>query len=227
MSPTDTATSVLLLLADGRLPTGGHVHSGGVEEAVNDGRITGIDDLRRYLTGRLGTVGLVDAALAAAACRSGDAREWRVLDAEAAARSAVPALRAVARTQGRGLVRAARRMWPEVEDLEVVAVLHPGGPMWPVALGVVGRVADVGDPGVALMAVQASISGPAWAAVRLLGLDPFSVAALLAELAPAVDAVAAGNLFALTAGRAPAAGAPLTDIAAMTHAGRDDRLFAS
>jgi urease accessory protein len=248
---TDAATSVLLLLADGRLPTGGHVHSGGVEEAVNDGRITGIDDLRPYLTGRLATAGLVDAALAVAVLAVADrgiegpvAGGWRILDAEAAARCAVPALRAVARSQGRGLVRAAGRMWPEEGDLAVAAGLHPGGPMWPVALGVVARVAGVGPAGAALVAAQASISGPAWAAVRLLGLDPFSVAALLAELAPAVEAVAAAAAASVAAAatvtatgavgldgfspdRLPAAGGPLGDVAAMTHAAREVRLFAS
>nr|MDQ2729078.1 urease accessory protein UreF [Actinomycetota bacterium] len=60
------ATATLLLLADGRLPTGGHAHSGGMEEAVIDGRVGTVEDLRGYAQGRLATAGLVDAALAAA-----------------------------------------------------------------------------------------------------------------------------------------------------------------
>jgi urease accessory protein len=206
-----------------------------VEEAVTDGRIGGIDDLRPYLTGRLATVGLVDAALAVAVrgIVGPGTGDWRILDAEAAARCVVPALRVVARSQGRGLVRAAGRMWPGRDDLAVAAGLHPDGPMWPVALGVVARVAGVAPAGVALVAAQTSISGPAWAAVRLLGLDPFAVAAVLAELAPAVDAVAAtvtgtaAGPDGLAPDRLPAAGGPLGDVAAMAHAARDVRLFAS
>ncbi|MEU8265743.1 hypothetical protein AB0B89_01145, partial [Sphaerisporangium sp. NPDC049002] len=60
--------AALLLLADSRLPAGGHGHSGGAEEAVRIGAITGPEDLARFLRGRLATTGLVAAALAAAAC---------------------------------------------------------------------------------------------------------------------------------------------------------------
>ncbi|MHB8262267.1 MAG: urease accessory protein UreF [Acidimicrobiales bacterium] len=55
------------LLADGRFPAGGHAHSGGVESAVDLGLIISTTDLERFLRGRLWTVGLTAAALAAAA----------------------------------------------------------------------------------------------------------------------------------------------------------------
>jgi urease accessory protein UreF len=35
----DRGRAALLLLADGRLPSGSHVHSGGIEAAVTDGRV--------------------------------------------------------------------------------------------------------------------------------------------------------------------------------------------
>ncbi len=63
--------AVLLLLADGRLPSGGHVHSGGLEEAVAAGRVRTAEDLAAYLRGRLATIGRVDAALAVAAWTRG------------------------------------------------------------------------------------------------------------------------------------------------------------
>jgi urease accessory protein len=226
------STSTLLLLADGRLPTGGHVHSGGVEEAVTDGRIGGLADLGRYLQGRLSTTGQVDAALAAAAWpraeSGGEASgSWAEIDAEAAARIAAPALRQASRSQGRGLLRAARRLWPSAA-LEALGAVHPDGPSWSVALGAVARVAGVDRRGAALVAAQASITGPGWAAVRLLGLDPFSVAALLADLAPAVDVIAAEAAAGdLDLALLPAAGGPLTDVAAQAHASREVRLFAS
>ncbi|SCD54738.1 urease accessory protein, partial [Streptomyces sp. TverLS-915] len=43
--------SALLVLADGRLPAGGHAHSGGAEEAVADGRVSGPADLYAYCLG--------------------------------------------------------------------------------------------------------------------------------------------------------------------------------
>ncbi|MEJ2869219.1 urease accessory UreF family protein [Actinomycetospora sp. OC33-EN08] len=58
----------LWLLADSRLPTGGHAHSGGIEAAVRRGLVTGPDDVAAWLAGRLPTAGLVTAAAAAAAC---------------------------------------------------------------------------------------------------------------------------------------------------------------
>jgi urease accessory protein len=253
------ATAALLLLADGRLPTGAHVHSGGVEEAVTDGRITGLKDLRRYLDGRLWTTGAVDAALAVASCtlapsdegctsphgvefrrrprpRSGSGGAGGTLaarsrlDAEAAARVPSPALRRASRTQGRGLLRAARRLWP-AGWLDELVSLHPEGPMWAPTLGAVARAAGVEVGGAALVAAQGAVSGPAWAAVRLLGLDPFSAAALLADLAPAIDTVTARAVSQWTAGvelaQLPALGGPLTDVAAEAHASREVRLFAS
>jgi urease accessory protein len=81
---------------------------------------------------------------------------------------------------------------------------------------------------VALVAAQASASGPAWAATRLLGLDPFAVGRCLAGMAGPIDAVAA-EAVAATAGGAPlpAYSAPLTEIGAERHARWEVRLFAS
>ncbi|WP_066942125.1 urease accessory protein UreF [Microtetraspora fusca] len=215
--------AALLLLADSRLPAGGHAHSGGVEEAVRVGAVTGPDDLARFLRGRLATAGLVAAALAAAACelgssvidaaaparrrpadlasestgggpeRTGGPPEpialWRRLDAEADARTSSPAQREAARTQGRLLVRTARRIWPS-PVLETLAGAVPEGAHHPIALGAAAAAAGC-DPGqAALAATYSSVTGPATAAVRLLGLDPVTVHRLLADLAPSLDETA-------------------------------------
>ncbi|HJT03597.1 MAG TPA: urease accessory protein UreF, partial [Pseudonocardiaceae bacterium] len=57
-----------LLLADSRLPTGGHAHSGGVESAVERGLVRSKADLGLFLAGRLHGNGSVVAAVAAAGC---------------------------------------------------------------------------------------------------------------------------------------------------------------
>jgi urease accessory protein len=74
-----------------------------------------------------------------------------------------------------------------------------------------------------------SISGPASAAVRLLGLDPFRAWGIVAALMPEVDhtaeQAAAGASGPLD--RLPSCSAPLLDIGAEHHAASEVRLFAS
>ncbi len=50
-----TSLATLLTLADSRLPTGGHVHSGGVEEAVTEGLVRDLATLRAFLRRRIRT----------------------------------------------------------------------------------------------------------------------------------------------------------------------------
>jgi urease accessory protein len=211
-----------LLLADGRFPMGGHVHSAGVESAVDDGRVVDVTTLAAYLRGRLHITGLTDAALAAATVLHVD--EIDDLDAEAEARITVPALRVVSRRLGRQLVRVAGRCWPSV----VLASL-PDSPHQCVALGAVGVAAGLDATDVARLAVHHAVTTPAQAAVRLLGLDPFAVAALTAKLAVEGEAVVEAAVAAAVGSIAdlPARAGPLVEIAAIEHAALPTRLFAS
>ena len=65
----------LLLLADSRLPSGGHGHSGGVEVLVDRGLLASVDDLAEFLAGRLATGAAVPAGAAAAGCALAGLRE--------------------------------------------------------------------------------------------------------------------------------------------------------
>jgi urease accessory protein len=222
------ASSALLLLVDGRLPTGGHAHSGGIESAVADGRVDDVATLAAFLEGKLATTGLVDASLVAATVRL--RASVGELNAEAIARSPSAALRRASEAQARGLLRVARRTWPSAEFDQ----LEPGdrpSPLWPIVLGVVARAARVPSGDAALAAAQASIGGPAWAAIRLLGLDPYEVVAALAKFGPMVDEIAArADLTARRVSRIadlPAAGGPMLEIAAERHAQWEVRLFVS
>ncbi|CAM5673518.1 urease accessory protein UreF [Streptomyces canus] len=221
--------AALLVLADGRFPAGGHAHSGGAEAAVKAGRITGADSLESFCRGRLHTVGLVSAALAAAAVLGVDPR---LLDEAADARTPSPALRTAARKLGRQLMRAARATWPSSE-LDALAREFPKGAHQPVVLGLAARAAGLDAVDAAYCAVYESVSGAASATVRLLSLDPFDATGALARLAPELDRVADQAVEA--ARRAvdegpdalPAASAPLLEIAAELHAAWPVRLFAS
>ncbi|THC55369.1 urease accessory UreF family protein [Streptomyces sp. A1499] len=221
--------AALLVLADGRFPAGGHAHSGGAEEAVKSGRVTGAASLEDFCRGRLNTSGLVAASLAAAAALGVDPA---ALDAAADARTPSPALRVAARRLGRQLMRAARATWPRPE-LDALARRFPKGAHQPVVLGLAARAAGLGPQDAAYCSAYEGISGPASATVRLLSLDPFDATGVLARLAPDVDRVALRA--AEAAGRAvtegidalPAASAPLLELGAEAHAGWPVRLFAS
>jgi urease accessory protein len=239
--------AALLLLADGRFPTGGHAHSGGLEATVAAGTVRDIASLGAFLRGRLHTTGIVTAALAAAACAGAD---LAAVDAAADARAPAPALRRTSRAQGRALLRAARLIWPGVSSPHLLsacrpfrgsgdappedawgelAAVHPEGPHQPVAFGAVTGYAGLTPEESALASAYAAISGPATAAVRLLGLDPYAVHGVLSALGPHCEQVATqasaaaqGPLHDL-----PAGSAPLLDIGATVHATWEVRLFAS
>ncbi len=223
--------ALLLLLADGRFPSGGHAHSGGLEAAVAAGRVTGVPQLHGFLRGRLATQGHVAAAFAAAAhtaTESSDAREVLVrLDSELDARTPSPALRLASRRQGRAQLRAARSVF--AGPCLGLAPAHPDGPHQPLALGLTTAAAGLGPEQAALLGAYGVVTGAASAGVRLLGLDPYQVQLILAALAPECDAVARDA--AAAAGKPPAelpsASAPLAEISAELHATWEVRLFAS
>jgi len=198
----------------------------GVEEAVRIGLVRDEATLLELLVARLDTTGLVAAGLATAACAAADdADRLRLLDIEADARMPSQAARTASRTQGRGLLRLARSSWPH-------AAYVRNGPLGErphhaVALGVAVVAAGGTAQDAALLAALASVSGPASAAVRLLGLDPIAVTAVLARLGPQVERVAADALQAVAAGEPPATGHPLFDVLAERHASQGNTLFTS
>lgn len=214
--------TALLLLADARFPAGGHAHSGGLEAAAELENVRDTASLERFLRGRLATAGLVAAAFAAAACRSRDADV--MLDAELDARIPSPVLRAASRRLGRQLLRAGRRVWPAPTLDAPARGLHHA-----VALGAVAAAAGLRPEDAALVAAYDAVAGPATAAVRLLGLDPFEVHALLAHLEPELASTAAegARRAAGPPSELPANAGPLLDLSAERHATWEVRLFAS
>lgn len=206
-------SAVLLVLADSRFPGGGHAHSGGVEEAAARGLITDENSLESFLGGRLRTNGLMSAAFAAAAV-DGD---WSTLDVELDARTPSPAQRAASRAQGKSTLRAGRVAWPSPRLDELSQPHHA------IAIGALVCVAQGTPREAAQCSAYLSVSGPASAAVRLLGLDPFRVNAIVArmDLAAVVDEAVKGL---------PMLGAPALDLFADSHARihqQEVRLFVS
>ena len=210
-----TNLSTLLTLADSRLPTGGHVHSGGVEEAVTSGIVMDLATLRAYLRRRIRTHGLVTASLAAAV--HAGTLTVEAADRETDARTPAPAARQASRAQGRGLARLARHVWPDRDWQPLGTTPHLA-----VAAGAVGNASGLTPDQTALSVVYTTMTGSATAAQRLLALDPADVAALTFELAPLCEAAAA------EAGKELAdLSDPLLDVLAQRHSDRERPLFVS
>jgi len=210
-----TSLTSLLALADSRLPTGGHVHSGGVEEAVASGLVVDVDTLRAFLRRRIATQGLITASVAAAVYTG--SLEVATADCETDARTPAPAARRASRAQGRGLVRLARRVWPDSDWDGLGPTPHLG-----VAAGAVGAAAGIGAQHTALSVVYTTMTGSATAAQRLLALDPGDVAALTFELSGMCDQTAD-----LACKELADLSDPLLDVLAQRHDSRERPLFAS
>ncbi|MDX6243820.1 MAG: urease accessory protein [Frankiales bacterium] len=220
--------AALLLLADGRLPSGGHAHSGGLEQAIADGRVRTVADVGLFVRGVLPGPGLTSAALAAVSCSQPG--HWELLCAEFAARTPSAAVRTAAAAQGRALLRTGRRVWPSAA-LETLADSTDRPPL-PLVQGAVAYAAGLSPADAALGCVHSLATGAASAGVRLLGLDPIEVAGMLAELSTEIDRIAS-----MAAGYAhtdlrqlallPASTGPLLDVLAERHDDREMSLFAS
>lgn len=199
-----------LLLADGRTPIGGFAHSGGLEPA----RLAA-SAVPAFIAARLRTVGLIDAAVAA---RAAGGEDPLALDCAWAARSPAPALRDVARRQGRALLRLALRLWPErVEAYAAASATTPR----PVVLGLAAGLSPVATARLCLYEDAATVAS---AAPKLLAIDALDAAGWLADAACLIDDLA---VRAAQPGPLPAAATPLLDLRAHQHATHDRRLFVS
>jgi urease accessory protein len=206
-----------------------------MEAAISLEGVDAIPGLEAFLRGRATTAGTVAAAFAAATCTalSGPTATDGVgmmhrFDRELDARLPSPALRTVSRRLGRQLLRAGRVVWPG-SQLDELAAAMPRGLHQPVALGAIAAAAGLSADAVAAAAVHEAVTGPATAAVRLLGLDPFTVHATLARIGPELDVIAARAALHAHAPpeSLPAWSSPLLDILAEHHTTWEVRLFAS
>jgi urease accessory protein len=218
-----SAAVLELLLADGRTPSGGYAHSGGLEAAVTDGLTA--SGVPAFARARLHTLGRCQAALAALAAGCPSLDGLLELDGEAAARNPVAALRAADRRLGLGLLRTARTVWP---DDALVAAYARESMLTPraVALGAVARAAGMGPRRAARLALYEDVAGVAAAAVKLLPLDAARASAWVAELAGEIEDLAD---LACQVGldAIPSLAVPLIDRRAEVHHASPGRLFAS
>ena len=219
--------SALMMLVDGRFPAGGHTNSAGVEAAVRLGDVHDDATLERYLVGRLATTGMVDAAFSAHVAALVDPTEGVLdeIDAEYASRVLSPRLSDASRRFGRQMLRAGATVWsaPMIDTIarSKVAVHQP------VVLGALVAASGGTAHDAALVSFHHLSAAVTSAGVRLLGLDPMSVAAVQAAAGEHVDRWAddAAWLALLPVAELPANGGSLTEILAEDHGRWDARLF--
>lgn len=227
------AELVAMMLADGRLPTGGHTQSGGLEPAVRAG--LGADgkqlaDVAAYARDRLRTTTRVEAAVAvvtlcgtnvAPADENVPQRTIALVEAAWAARVPSHVVRGVSRRQGRLLLRLARRVWPDVSTY----LPNDGEIARPVVLGVIGAVTGLSAEQVARTVAYDDAQTVIAASLKLLPVDPADAATWLAGLHDDIEWLVKDVAPLTRVDELPADGAPLIDVFAHNHAIERMRLF--
>lgn len=222
--PGLASVTVAMLLADARLPAGGHAHSAGLEPALAAG--LAVDEVPRLLRGRVRSTTLVEAGTAVVARHVAGTDPGALVAVEDAwaARTPSAALRDAARVLGRGYLRLATRIWPDAPALELLARATPSPPR-AVVLGAVAAWTAMTAEDLVRAVVYDDVAAAAAALLKLEPGDPAEttgwVVRVCTEVDPCVPTIAA-----LTDPDAiPAFGAPHAEGWAEAHALSNRRLF--
>jgi urease accessory protein len=214
----------LMMLADGRLPTGGHAQSGGLEPAVRAGLTAA--EVPGFIATRLRTTVTVDAATAVVARhRVAAGLDLGPVQDAWAARTPSEVTRAASTAVGRGCLRLMQRLWPDADATSAVTAL--GIPARPVALGAMGAVSALSAGQVAALVCYDDVQSVSAAALKLLPLDPADTSAWVLEASPLVDAVVSRVAHLTEPHGIPAPAAPLMEAWQHAHAHQQRRLFSA
>ena len=218
-----SAAYLSLLLADGRLPTGAHTQSAGLEPALNHG--LRLDRVPDFLTARLTTVTEVEAAAAvvarqrwlsdptAPAIKDVD-RAWRVRTASAALRDASDLL-------GRSYLRLAATVWAGL------APLTQDRTTWcrAVVIGATAAEAGLDAEQTARLIGFEEVQTVIAAAVKLQPFDPAIAVTWAVAASREVEAMVARVRDLGTLDEIPAYAAPQIEHWAELHTRTERRLF--
>ncbi len=228
VSRADRATSAVLalLLADARLPGGGHTQSAGLEAAMLAGLT--VEQVPDYLRARLATVVRVEAGTAVAAraaCAELDpGPALLAVDAAWRARVPSPALRAASIQLGRGYARLVKRLWPS----DLADALLACGPVGrAVVTGVAARLAGLDALATARLVAYDDVQTVAAAALKLHPMDPADATGWVVLAAQDIELVAVSVAGITSPGGVPASGAPHIEAWAQAHAVTPQRLFSA
>jgi urease accessory protein len=197
-----------MLLADGRLPVGGHTQSSGLEPAL----LGGLDprDIPDLVATRLRTVVLVDAATAVVA-RHRTLAGLDLADVQLAwaARTPSEVVRAASVAVGRGQRRLAERLWPGSAATSALAPLHRTAR--PVAVGAMAAAAGLDGSRTARLVAYDDVQSLCAAALKLCPLDPAETTEWLLHAGPAVEVLVGAVAHLTEPDGIPAPSAPLLE----------------
>lgn len=239
MPSSEQAGVATLLLADARLPVGGHAQSGGLEPAIVHGLEIG--DVPAFITARLRTVARIDAGAAVVARHAvvtqhaatdeldpdKGATRLSADDVETAwaARTPSGAARNAALATGRGIHRLLTRLAPDSDALTWLEELPRERRHRPVALGALAAHLGLDAHATARVAAYDDIQTVASAATKILPLDPLDPVMWTLAAAPELEALV-DEIAPLRAPRdIPATAAPHLDLWLERHAHTTRRLF--
>ena len=228
------ALSVAMLLADARLPSGGHAHSASLEPALLGGMPTG--DVPAWIVGRATTVSLVEAGTAVVTARllaggagGGPSDGFGLADVVRAwaARTPAPALRDAARLLGRGYLRLARTLWADAPAVRALVAHDAGhGPLpRAVVLGAVAAATGLPAAHTLRLTLYDDAQTAASALLKLEPLDPVTPARWVLEACAAAEQHVLRVAACTTPEDIPASGSPQTEGWAQAHSLLSQRLF--
>lgn len=227
MTSNPHAATVALLLADSRLPSGGHVSSSGLEPALMGG--LSIDQVPTFLSVRVRTVATVDAATAVVT-RSIVSQLQSVDDAASvlaldeverawAARTPSRVQRNIAADLGRGLLRLAESLWPHHELL--VDKTRPR----PLVLGIIAAYTGMDAASLVRLVVYDDIASAVAAFLKLEPGDPAAATAMVLDACASAESETCALARMTTPDQIPAVGAPQLEQWVERHALTPRRLF--
>jgi|SRR5699024_9748868 len=213
-----------LLLADARVPTGGHAQSGGLEPAVHAG--LPVERVPQYLESRLRTIGLVEASAAVLAARGARQQPVELSPVHQALLARTPAqpLRESSGMLGRGLRRLVERLWPD--HPAVVALPELGTrPQRPVVLGVLGAAMGLDDPQLARACLYEDAQTVTSAALKLLPVDPVEATRWVVDAGDTIEESVLEATRTDSCRELPALTAPNIEQWTLRHASESRRIF--
>lgn len=219
-----TGQYLSLLLADGRLPTGAHTQSAGVEPALRHGMR--LDQVPDYLQVRLATVTAVEAATAVVVrhrwLAEPEERERAAAEVDAAwrVRTLSDALREASDLLGRSYLRTASAVW----DL---TGLTRSGATWcrPVVVGAVAAEAGLSAADTARLVAFDDVQTVVAAALKLVPFDPAHGVRWSAAAAGAVEHLVVSVSGHTCTADIPAHSAPQIEEWGQRHRTTERRLF--
>lgn len=228
--PGAASATLMMLLADARLPAGAHVSSNSVEAGLRQDLTPA--EVPAYMRARMRTVVRVEAGTAVVtrhAVRNAGAgtdehpdlaQALESITDEWAARTPSPALREIAEVLGAGLRRVAVVLWPQL-----AGVLPRRGCPRPLVLGAIAAVAEVSAADLVRIVAYDDAQTVAAATLKLEPMDPIRATGWVLEACTAIECFVA-DLATLTVPAAiPAAGAPLIEDWAEVQSALPRRLF--